>query len=266
MKFICLGYMAEHTWNEMSREEQDGMVEECLAYDAVLMKDRHWPGAGVPLQGASAAKTLRLKDGRLQVTDGPYAETKELLGGFGVLEARDINEAVELISKHPGVKYGPFEIRPFDQETTDCVTSSNPAPDTPADGQKIVCLGCFDESTWNALSPSELDSLRKECMVYADVLTERGGTAVSGAALQGVNSAKTLRYREGKVMVTDGPYAETKEQIGGVAIYRFRDMAQAIEAWSDHPCLRIGDTLELRPADEAFAASMEARLATALGK
>jgi hypothetical protein len=61
------------------------------------------------------------------------------------------------------------------------------------------------------------------------------------------------------VIVTDGPYAETKEQIGGVAIVEFTDMEQAVEAWSKHPCLRMGDALELRPVDEAFKARWEAR-------
>jgi hypothetical protein len=261
VKFICLGYMAESTWNGMSKPEQDAMVQECLAYDQVLLKGGHWTGAGEPLQSAATAKTLRRKDGHLIVTDGPYAETKEQLGGFGMLQAADINEAVQLMSKHPGVKYGPFEIRPVDQSTTEQCAPVMATTDKPTGGQKFVCLGCFDEKTWGELTPNGQEKLKQECMAYADVLTERGGTAIAGAALEGVKSAKTLRLQAGKVSVTDGPFAETKEQIGGVAIYRFRDMEQAIEAWKDHPCLKFGDTLELRPVDEAFAARFEGQLA-----
>jgi hypothetical protein len=266
MKFLCLGYMAESAWNGMSKREQDAMVEDCLAYDQVLMKNGHWTGTGEPLQSATSAKTMRVRDGKLIVTDGPYAETKEQLGGFGILQAKDMNEAVQVMSKHPGVKYGPFEIRPLDQSTTDqCAPLMSPT-DNPASGQKFVCLGCFDEQTWGALSPGGLEALKQECMAYADVLTDRGGTAVAGAALEGVQSAKTLRLQAGKVTVTDGPFAETKEQIGGVAVYRFRDMEHAIEAWKDHPCLKIGDVFELRPTDEKFAAHMESQLAQAQEK
>lgn len=259
MKFVCLGYMAENAWQRMSPSEQAAMVEECLAYDKVLLQNGNWNGAGVPLQNVNTAKTLRLAAGQLVVTDGPYAEMKEQLGSLGLLEAANMDEAVALIAQHPCVRHGTFEIRPLDPEIMSGCTIVN-APDNPADGQKIVCLGCFNESAWDALTPAGLAALRDECMAYGEVLQERGGTAVLGAALQGVKAAKTLRHQQGKVMVTDGPFAETKEQIGGVAIYRFRDMEQALEAWRDHPCLKFGDTLELRAADEVFAAQVDKKL------
>jgi hypothetical protein len=116
MKFICLGYTEEKKWDAMSKNERDAMIEECFAYDDVLRKHGHWVSGGGALQSVRTAKTLRWKDGRVMVTDGPYAETKEQLGGFGVLEARDMNRAIELMSKHPGVRFGPFEIRPADEE------------------------------------------------------------------------------------------------------------------------------------------------------
>lgn len=267
MKFLCLGYMAESTWTGMTKQEQDTMVSECLSYDEFMLKNGYWTGKGEPLQSAQNAKTLRLKDGKLQITDGPYAETKEQLGGFGILAADNMEHAIEVFSKHPGVKYGPFEIRPIDEATTDCVTNQNPAFEPavsdPSKGQKFVCFGCFDEASWNGLTPDGQEKMRKECMDYAQVLAERGGAAVSGAALQGVSTAKTLRYQRGNLTVTDGPFAETKEQIGGVAIYRFKNIEQAIEAWQDHPCLKFGDTLELRPVDEPFAAMMDEKLSAA---
>lgn len=262
MKFVCLGYMADSAWQLMSPSEQEAMVEECLAYDKVLLQKGQWVGAGVPLQNASTAKTLRLAANQLLVTDGPYAETKEQLGSLGLLEAANMDEAVALIAQHPCLRYWAFEIRPLDPEIMSGCTIVS-APDNPADGQKIVCLGCFNEEAWNALSPAGLAALRNDCLAYGEVLQERGGTAVLGAALEGVKAAKTLRHQRGKVMVTDGPFAETKEQIGGVVIYRFRDMQQAVEAWRDHPCLKFGDTLELRPADEVFAAQVDKKLEVA---
>ena len=111
MKYICLGYMEDKKWETMSDNERNGMMNECFAYDDVLRKNGHFAG-GEALQSAQDAKTLRWKNGKVLVTDGPYAETKEQLGGILMLEARDLNHAIELMSKHPGVKAGPFEIRP----------------------------------------------------------------------------------------------------------------------------------------------------------
>ena len=113
MKFICLGYADEKQWEKMSESERNALMDECLAYDDVLRRDGHFAG-GDGLQSARSAKTLRWQKGKVLVTDGPYAETKEQLGGILVLEARDLAHAVELMSKHPGVKAGPFEIRPVE--------------------------------------------------------------------------------------------------------------------------------------------------------
>lgn len=111
MKFVCLGYIEPGKFENMSEAERNAMVDECFAYDDVLRKRGHFAGGEGLLPPASAA-TLRWKNGTVSVTDGPYAETREQIGGILILEARDIHHAVELMSKHPGVKAGPFEIRP----------------------------------------------------------------------------------------------------------------------------------------------------------
>ena len=111
MKFICLGYAAESEFQKISETQRNAMIDDCLAYDDVLRKGGHFAG-GEGLQSATSAATLRWKDGKVTVTDGPYAETKEQIGGILILEARDLKHAIELMSKHPGVKIGPFEIRP----------------------------------------------------------------------------------------------------------------------------------------------------------
>ncbi len=111
MKFICLGYYREDAWNSMTREEQDVLMDECFDYDDELRRNGHFVG-GEALHSAESAATLRWKNGKVIATDGPYAETKEQLGGILILEARDLDHAIQLMSKHPGVKNGPFEIRP----------------------------------------------------------------------------------------------------------------------------------------------------------
>jgi hypothetical protein len=111
MKYICLGYIEPNKFESMSESDRNAMLDECFTYDDVLRKNGHFVG-GEALQGPNTATTLSWKNGKVTVTDGPYAETKEQLGGILVLEARDLNHAIQLMSKHPGVKAGPFEIRP----------------------------------------------------------------------------------------------------------------------------------------------------------
>ena len=111
MKYICLGYIEPNKFESMSENERSALLDACFTYDDVLRKNGHFAG-GEALQGAETAKTLRWRNGKVSVTDGPYAETKEQLGGILILEARDLNHALELMSQHPGVKVGPFEIRP----------------------------------------------------------------------------------------------------------------------------------------------------------
>lgn len=111
MKYICLGYIEPNKFESMSDRERNEMVDECFNYDDFLRKNGHFAG-GEALQPPQTATTLRWKNGKVAVTDGPYAETKEQIGGILILEARDLNHAIQLMSKHPGVKAGPFEIRP----------------------------------------------------------------------------------------------------------------------------------------------------------
>jgi len=116
VKYICLGYLDEKKWETMSESERNTLIDGCFAYDDVLRKNGHFVG-GEALQSARNATTLRFQNGKVSVTDGPYAETKEHLGGILILEARDLNHAIQLMSKHPGVKAGPFEIRPTEDLT-----------------------------------------------------------------------------------------------------------------------------------------------------
>lgn len=111
MKYICLGYIEPNKFETMPESERNSMVDACFSYDDALRAQGAFAG-GEGLQGPQTAATLRWKNGAVAVTDGPYAETKEQIGGILVLEARDMKHAIELISKHPGVKLGPFEIRP----------------------------------------------------------------------------------------------------------------------------------------------------------
>jgi hypothetical protein len=111
MKFVCLGYIDE-TWAEsVPRTDFEALMDECFTYDDQLRGRAHFAG-GEALQNSRRAATLRYRNGEVIVTDGPYAEPKEQIGGILILEAKDMDEAIELMSRHPGVRVGPFEIRP----------------------------------------------------------------------------------------------------------------------------------------------------------
>ena len=113
MKYICLGYLEPGKFDSMSESERNTMFDACFSYNDELRKSGHLISEE-PLQPADAAVTVSLKNGKVAVTDGPYAETKEQLGGIQVLEARDLNHAIQLISQSPGVQLncGTIEIRP----------------------------------------------------------------------------------------------------------------------------------------------------------
>jgi hypothetical protein len=124
MKFVCLGYFDDKKWETLSEAEQKAFIEECFAYDDVLRKGGHIAG-GEALEPPRSAATLRFKKGKVIVTDGPYAETKEQVGGILILEARDRKHTIELISKHPGLRNGPFEIRARDEAMTAAFEARN---------------------------------------------------------------------------------------------------------------------------------------------
>jgi hypothetical protein len=113
MKYICLGYLEPGKFEKMSATERNTVLDACFSYNEELCNKGHLL-AEEPLQPASTAVTIGWKNGEVSVTDGPYAETKEQLGGIQILEARDLNHAIQLISQCPGVKLncGTIEIRP----------------------------------------------------------------------------------------------------------------------------------------------------------
>ena len=115
MKFVCLGHADPSLFETLLPAELSALMEACFAYDDVLRRGGHFVG-GEGLQPPQQAVTLRFQNGAVTATDGPYIETKEFLGGILFLEARDMNHAVALMSKHPGVRFGPWEIRPANED------------------------------------------------------------------------------------------------------------------------------------------------------
>ena len=112
MKYMCLGYLDEKKFEAMTEAERNAFMDACFDYDDVLRAKGHFLN-GEGLESARTATTVRVKNGKPFVTDGPFIETKEQLGGVLILEAKDLDEAIQLISNHPGIAAAGFEIRPI---------------------------------------------------------------------------------------------------------------------------------------------------------
>jgi hypothetical protein len=115
MKYLCMAYEEEKALNDLSRGEWDALRRETLAYVDTLRESGHLILTHA-LRSAQSATTLKVRGGKLLMTDGPFAETKEQLGGFFLIEARDLNEAIQLAAKWPSARLGSIEVRPIEEE------------------------------------------------------------------------------------------------------------------------------------------------------
>lgn len=114
MKYLCLVYIEEKKADVMPKSEMDALMDETGAYNESLQRSGHFISAA-GLQPVQTATTVRMRNGKVSITDGPFAETKEVLGGFYVIEARDLNEAIQLASKSPSLHIGSVEVRPIEE-------------------------------------------------------------------------------------------------------------------------------------------------------
>jgi hypothetical protein len=115
MKYLCLAYEEEKKLTDLSRDEWDALRNETLVYVETLRKGGHLLLTNA-LQSARTAKTVRVRDDRLLVADGPFADTKEQLGGFFLIEADNLEEAIGMAAKWPSARLGSIEVRPIEEE------------------------------------------------------------------------------------------------------------------------------------------------------
>ena len=195
-------------------------------------------GSGVSIEGAplrldADATTVKVRDGQLIVTDGPYAETKEQVAGYDVIEAASLEEAVGWARRHPHSWMGSVEVR--------ALAGGSPVvhlPEPPAAGKtRYMMLVCTDPAVDSGpVEPVE------------PWVAEMGsrGVRLFGSELAPTGSARTVRGRDPGAIVTDGPFAETKEQIAGFDVLECADLDEAIEVAAGHPMARAG-IVEVRP-------------------
>ena len=195
---------------------------------------------GVNLQGArlrptADATTVKIRNGELVITDGPFAETKEQVAGYDLLECASPDEAVRWAGRHPSSWTGAIEVRALPERA--------PIAPLPAAGDgkvRYMMLVCTDP----AVDPSEFDRVEPVDPWVDD--TDSRGVRLYGSELEPPDAARTVRVREKHAIVTDGPFAETKEQIAGFDVLECDDLDEAIEVARRHPMARLG-VLEVRP-------------------
>ena len=112
MKYLCLIYSDETVWPKLPKPEADRWMNAFLDFTDGIKQSGHYVGSN-RLQPTRTATTVRIRDGKLSTTDGPFAETKEQLGGYYLIEAQDLNDAIQVASRIPGALFGSIEVRPI---------------------------------------------------------------------------------------------------------------------------------------------------------
>jgi hypothetical protein len=234
VRFLLLIASDEKSDIPYGTPEWDQQMVEYRAFSAEAQR-RGAMVAGDPLQSTETATTLRMQDGRLVTLDGPYAETREQLGGFYLLDCRDEDEALELAAMIPTARRGAIEVRRLAGHDSRYLDHPHP---------RYMVLIYGAEADY--LPPG--DSRLAQAMDQHRTLTSEtveSGEYVVGDGLYPPSMAKTVRVKDGKSVVTDGPFAETREQLGGFYIFACHDLDRALSLASRLP-FTFG-CLEVRP-------------------
>jgi hypothetical protein len=194
---------------------------------------------GYPLTHPDQGVTVQVRGGEAIVTDGPFVETKEFVGGFDVIDAADLDEALELAAKHPMSWYHTIEVRPFWEAGPELPSKLDP----PAPGRQRYMLLIYVDGIPEADGVDE--QIMREGQEWAEAATA-SGHQVFGHALHGLDTATSVRVRDGETLLTDGPFVETKEFIAGFDILDCESLEQATALAAKHPIARYHH-IEVRP-------------------
>lgn len=194
-----------------------------------------WRLEGQRLRPPSDGVTVRRRAQKVLTTDGPFAEAKESIAGYDLLDCPDLDAAIEVAQTHPMSRFGRIELRPIDSLGLKDVGK---LPAAPA-GSSLFFQFVVD-------TPDGEPFVQAEDDIEAWVNRYRSsGVLRSGERLAGPGSATTVRRRGGKLLVTDGPYADTKETLAGYGVLACRSLDEAVRISGEHPMARWG-CLEVR--------------------
>jgi hypothetical protein len=193
---------------------------------------------GNPAEDPSTATTVRVRDGETLVSDGPFAEVKEYVAGYDMLEADSLEQAVDYAAKHPVAKFGAIEVR---QVWDGFVSDADDLPAPRESGVEYLFLHVPD--------PERIRGMRREDGDPTDwvrKIEQRRATLGGHRLRDEPDAGAVVRVRNGETLITRGPFAETAEQIAGIDLVRVDDLDEALELAATHPTSRIG-AIEVRP-------------------
>jgi hypothetical protein len=240
MKYMLLIHSTETAWTEDTRRAC--MIESLAICEQLAAQGKLLDVA--PLQSVRTAAGVRVRAGRAFVTDGPFAETTEQLGGYFVLDLADLDEAITVAARLPPAAKGTVEIRPL--VDLDGLPPARPRT-AASEGSRIpFLLLCYDdEAAWEAAGPGALAEAQAEAVALARRLADEG-RYLGASPLHPSATATCVRVRDGRRVVTDGPFAETHEVLGGYYLILAEDRAAALRVAAQHPGARVG-AVEVRP-------------------
>jgi hypothetical protein len=245
MKYMLLIYGREGCMTDAERTAC--MAESLRVCDELKARGQFLDAA--PLHPVATAATVRVRGGQTLVTDGPFAETHEHLGGYYVLDLPDLDAAIAVAARLPPVTKGTVEIRPI--FALDGLPPGRPAP--PAEpGRTPYLLLCYDdEAAWRAAGPGALRAAMAEAAANCRELSD-AGAYVNASPLHPAATATSVRVRDSRRVVTDGPFAETNEVLGGFYLILAGSRDAAVRVAARHPGARVG-SVEVRPVFDLTA-------------
>ncbi|MEW4570294.1 YciI family protein [Tautonia sp. JC769] len=243
MKYILLMYGDEGLWTD--REREACMVDSMAICERLKAEGKYV--ASSPLESVSTAATVRVRDGQVLVVDGPFAETTEQLGGYYILELANLDEAIAIAGTLPPATKGTVEIRPL--RPLEGLPPSRGLPEGAGDRRgstRPYMLLCYDDpEAWRAAGPEAHNAAMAEAAGLARHLSD-AGQYVSASPLHPTEVATSVRVRSGNRVITDGPFAETNEVLGGYYVILAGSRDDALGIAARHPGARVG-AVEVRP-------------------
>jgi hypothetical protein len=195
---------------------------------------------GGPVEDPETATTVRVRDGETLLSDGPFAETKEIVAGYDLLEAPDLETAIEYASRHPVAVIGALEVR---QVWDDFLAQRQVATATEREAGVDYLFVHVPQPELIAT----VDLQPRDLLDWVERV-ETEGTSLGGARLKDADdtTAATVRVRSGQTLISHGPFAELAEQIAGIDLIRAADLDEALALAAAHPTSWIG-AIEVRP-------------------
>jgi hypothetical protein len=241
MKYMLLIYSREGCMTE--DERTDCMVKSLAICDELAGRGQFVDAS--PLDPVATAATVRIRNGQTLVTDGPFAETTEQLGGYYVVDLPDLDAAIAVAARLPPATKGTVEIRPM--FVLDGLPPARPisAVESNSTATPYLLLCYDDEAAWRAAGPEALRAAMAQATANCQRLHE-AGAYVSASPLHPPATATCVRVREGKRVITDGPFAETHEVLGGYILFLAGSRDEALRVAAQHPGAPLG-SVEIRP-------------------